>query len=394
MKINYLIPVILAFFALTSCKNDDETTVKPRVTGSIGGDITTNTTYAKGDYVLDGPLLVKSGATLTIEAGTIITAKTDDSKTDYIFVEKGAKIIAVGTAAEPIVLTASVKKRSQWGGLLIIGDASIKTLAGATTGTSEFGAKQTYGGTVDTDNSGILKYVQVLYAGATTGIGVGEFNGFSFYAVGSGTVLENLVAANGGDDGFEFYGGTVSAKNLISYGNTDDSFDWEGGWKGQNNTNWFAYQKDLGNYGMEIEANSQNNTFFPVIKGITLKRADGTTPETAGTVQYDAIQFKAQGNGDFDNVKIVGYNTVGATGVRIQDVATNTDQVNGSKITLTNMNIDSAIPTTFQGLGAISVTFPSGKFTTNGSATGATLSAGNWSKIATEDGMVDTLSNL
>jgi hypothetical protein len=238
-----------------------------------------------------------------------------------------------------------------------------------------------YGGTNAAHNGGALRYVRVEYAGKKITDGTSEMNGFSFYSVGSGTILENLVSYKGADDGFEFYGGTVSARNLISYGNFDDSFDWQDGWKGQNNTNWYAYQVGTGNFGMEIEASNNNNAYWPVISNITLKRASGTITEGGSSAaEYDAIQFKKQGNGDFSNILIEGYTTSGATAVRIQDAGTNNDQVNGSKIKLTAVKINSGT-SQFAGVGTLSVTFPSGQYTTSTTATGASLTAGNWATV-------------
>ena len=390
MKIKFLTTTaILAMLTLSSCSNDEESTTG-LASGTIGGNITANTSYAKGNYTLDGALVVKNGATLTIAAGTTITAKDDDATTDYIMVEKGGKIMAEGTAAEPIIMTAASKIKGKWAGIVIFGDAPIVTTAGATTGTAEVGSAISYGGSNATDNSGSLKYVQVLYAGAKIGDGTQEFNGFSFYSVGSGTTLQNLVSAYGNDDGFEWYGGTVSATNLISYGNSDDSFDWEGGWKGQANSNWFAYQTGTGNFGMEIEANSQNNAFWPKISAITLKRNAGTVTEGgASAAEYDAIQFKKEGNGEFTNVKIAGYNGASATGVRIQDANTNTNQVNGNKIVLKEMNITTTT-TNYAGAGVVVVAFPVANFTTDNAATGATFTAGAWTIV---EG-VNTLANL
>ena len=207
-------------------------------------------------------------------------------------------------------------------------------------------------------------------------------NGFSFYAVGSGTVLENLVAYKGADDGFEFYGGTVSAKNLVSYGNTDDSFDWQDGWQGQANTNWFAYQTGAGNFGMEIEAKSVNNLFFPKVSNITLRRAAGTVTEAAGSVEYDAIQFKKDGNGEYSNVVISGFTTTGSVAVRIQEAATNTNQVAGGKIKMLNVKVaDAATPLTGTGAAGFTVAFPTGNFTTSTTATGAALTPGAWAIV-------------
>ena len=77
------------------------------------------------------------------------------------------------------------------------------------------------------------------------------------------------MAYKGTDDGYEFFGGTVSASNLVSYGNYDDAFDWQDSWSGQNNSNWFAYQTSIGNFGMEIESSSNADNTAPKISGIT-----------------------------------------------------------------------------------------------------------------------------
>ena len=286
-----------------------------------------------------------------------------------------------GTAAQPIVLTESSAVPGSWGGIIMYGDAPINGSGGTTTRASEDGLNLMYGGTNPAHNGGTLRYVRVEYAGKKITDGTSEMNGFSFYSVGSGTILENLVSYKGADDGYEFYGGTVSGTNLISYGNFDDSFDWQDGWKGQNNSNWYAYQTGTGNFGMEIEASNNNNSYFPVVTNITLKRAAGTITEGGSSAaEYDAIQFKKQGNGDFSNILISGYTTSGATAVRIQDAATNTDQVNGSKIKLTAVKINDGT-SQFAGAGVISVTFPTGQYTTSTTATGANITTGAWATV-------------
>ncbi|MES2573900.1 MAG: hypothetical protein V4572_03065 [Bacteroidota bacterium] len=394
----------IAFLSLvfTSCSSSDDDNTTTPGTGDITGDITTSKTYTKGTYTLSGTVRVKSGVTLTFEAGSVITADATTGA-DALLVEKNGILNIAGTAGEPVVFTEKSKTPGSWGGIIIFGDAPIvsgKTVDGTpiTTATSEDGTNIIYGGSNATHSSGSLKYVRVEYAGKKILDGNSEMNGFSFYAVGSGTVLENLVAYKGADDGFEFYGGTVSAKNLISYGNTDDSFDWQDGWQGQANTNWYAYQTGAGNYGMEIESKSVNNAFFPKVSNITLRRAAGTPTETAGSVEFDAIQFKKDGNGEYSNIVISGYTntvtsgatTTNAVAVRIQEAATNTNQVTGGKIKILNIKIGNSTPETGTGAAGFTVAFPVGNFTTNNAATGATLTAGAWAIV---DG-VDLLSNL
>ena len=382
--------ISLTFLSLifASCSSSDDDTVTPPPTGSgeITGDITASKTYIKGTYTISGTVRVKKDVTLTFEAGSVITADATNGP-DALLVEKDGKLIVAGTAAEPVVFTEKSKTPGSWGGIIIFGDAPIvsgKTAEGAaiTTATSEDGTNIVYGGSNATHSSGSLKYVRVEYAGKKILDGNSEMNGFSFYAVGSGTVLENLVAYKGADDGFEFYGGTVSAKNLISYGNTDDSFDWQDGWQGQANTNWYAYQTGAGNFGMEIEAKSVNNAFFPKVSNITLRRAAGTATEASGSVEYDAIQFKKEGNGEYSNIVISGFTTAGAVAVRIQEATTNTNQVTGGKIKILNVKVDdAATPLTGTGATGFTVAFPTGNWTTSTTATGAALTPGAWAIV-------------
>lgn len=366
----------------TGCSEDDDETIttKTPVEGEISGELTSNKTFVFGNYTLKGIVKVKSGVTVTFDSGSTITATASDGSVDALVVENGGKLIINGTAAEPVVFTEVSKTPGSWGGIIMYGDAPIVGANGVTSAVSEDGLALPYGGSNSAHNGGSLKYVRVEYAGKKITDGTSEMNGFSFYSVGSGTVLENLVSYKGADDGYEFYGGTVSLKNAISYGNYDDSFDWQDGWRGQANSNWYAYQTGTGNFGMEIEAKSVNNSFWPIVSGITLKRAAGTLTEN-GSAEYDAIQFKKQGNGEYSNILVEGYTNASAVVCRIQDSATNSDQVTGGKIKLTNVKINGATPQT--GAGAdFTISFPANNFTTNTTATGASLTTGAWSTVS------------
>lgn len=209
-------------------------------------DITTNTTWkAENTYVLKGFIHVANGATLTIEPGT--TVKGDfNTLGASLFILRGAKINAVGRADAPIVFTSSraagQRQPGDWGGLIIVGNATINrsgveieiegtnTASGTTSGTNY---KVVYsGGTTDTDNSGELRYVRVEFAGFAPSIN-NELNSFTFAAVGSGTKLSFLQSLAGLDDAFEFFGGTVDATNLVSYESGDDHFDMSEGYRGR-----------------------------------------------------------------------------------------------------------------------------------------------------------------
>ncbi len=390
-KTKFLAFAAIASLIFASCSDDDSTetpTPTPPASGEITGTYTENETFVYGNYTLSGIVKVNPGVTLTFDAGSTITC--DNATGDNaLVVLNGGKLVINGTADAPVVFTEVSKIPGSWGGIIMYGDAPINALGGVATALSEDGNSITYGGSNAAHNGGALHYVRVEYAGAKLGDGTKENNAFTFYSVGSGTVLDHLVAYKGADDGYEFFGGTVSASNLVAYGNYDDSFDWQDGWQGQNNSNWYAYQTGKGNFGMEIEASNNNNTYGPKVSNITLKKASGTPTESDSDVQVDAFQFKKEGNGIYDNIIIDGYGTytVGATSylgaaVKIQDANTNTNQVNSGKLKLTNVKVTNTTQVTPIGAtGSIIVNFPSGNWTTNNAATGATISGGAWTTV-------------
>ncbi|WP_312993076.1 hypothetical protein [Chryseobacterium flavum] len=364
-----------------------ETVVTPGTT-DLEGVISKDTVFKKGNYKLRGVVKVMNGATLTIEAGATFTV--DTSVTSGLVVLQDGKINAVGTAAEPIVFTTSTKTPGDWGGITLYGNAPIKAVNGNTSAFSEDGNNVKYGGNDAASNSGVMKFVRVEYAGKKIGDGTSETNSMTFYAVGSGTILENLVTYKGTDDGYEFFGGTVSAKNIVSYGNYDDSFDWQDAWSGQENTNWYAFQTGTGNFGMEIESSGNVDNTAPKISNITLIRNAGTNPESANSAEISAIQFKKQGTGIFSNVYISGYKNTGsqkAYAVLIQDDATNLSQVAAGKVKvepLTYLNSDNP------GVWGYAQTNGGKTFTNAATVTKVSLVPGAW---ATVDG-VNLLAGL
>jgi hypothetical protein len=348
--------------------------------GTITGTITKDLTIKKGTYYIQGLVRVVDGVKLTIEPGATFYAKTD--VTSGLIILKGAKAYIEGTAAEPIVFTTESKKPGDWCGITIYGDAPIKANGGGSTATSEDGLNQIYGGTDVGSNSGVYRYLRIEYGGKKIGDGTSEFNNITFYAVGSGTIVENIVSYKGTDDGVEFFGGTVSAKNFISYGNFDDSFDWQDGWYGQDNSNWFAYQTGTGNFGMEIESSNNADANFPKVAGVTLIRATGTNPETAGSSEISAIQFKKHGNGKFTNVYIEGYKNTGgkqAYPVLIQDSPTDISQVIANKVLVSPINV---VNSDNAGVWGYTFTSTAPKTITNSTTvTKVAITGGNWSTV-------------
>ena len=203
--------------------------------GSIDSDMALDSNII---YLLNGSLSVESGAKLTIPAGTLIIANADSGmETDtYIVVKKGAEIDIQGTANAPVVMTSTDQSPGDWGGLVILGDATTTEGIDATAEVGGF----TYGGSNDNDSSGSISYLIINYAGAQIN-SESQYNGLTLYAVGSGTVIENIAILNGTDDGVEFFGGTVSASNFYLENNEDDAVDWTEGWNGTLTNTYVSY---------------------------------------------------------------------------------------------------------------------------------------------------------
>ncbi|WP_281232348.1 hypothetical protein [Flavobacterium gelatinilyticum] len=201
-------------------------------TNIIAGTIDKDTRLVKRNtYHLVGVVYVTNNATLTIEPGTVI--RGDDKTCGTLVITNGAKIMAEGLETDPIVFTSENEKNNRkpgdWGGIIILGKAPINTLGGIHT--LPFDLDPTlnhYGGQDPEDNSGILKYVRIEYAGRKLSASK-ELNGLSLAGVGRKTVLNNIQISFSNDDSFECYGGDLNMSNLISYRTTDDDFDFTQG---------------------------------------------------------------------------------------------------------------------------------------------------------------------
>ena len=213
-------------------------TAGPKV-AKISANITASRTlYADTTYVLSGYVKVQNGATLTVQPGTTIVGDSTVLGSS-LWILRGAKIQAVGTAAAPIVFTsqrsAGSRKPGDWGGIIIIGNGIInRTGSTITTEGGAAGQAENYaGGTDNNDNSGTLRYVRIEFAGFDVSNGGGqELNSLSSYAVGRGTTYEYIESVSGLDDSFEWWGGAVDGRYLVSYESGDDHFDWTEGYVG------------------------------------------------------------------------------------------------------------------------------------------------------------------
>jgi len=314
MKLNKLLILFLSAIILTNCTSDDTADIVINInnggTGTggavnISGVYTENLTLdANTEYIINGPLLMSRGTTLTIPAGTTLKAQPVGVNA-YIAIQQGARINALGTQSEPIVLTsaASDPKSGDWGGLIILGNAPINsTAAGSTdTATSEVG-QLSYGGNVPGDDSGDISYLRIEYAGGAID-GNAELNGLSLYAVGNGTSIDHVQIYLGSDDGVEFFGGTVNIDFISVVGAEDDSVDWTEGYRGTL-TNVYVEQLASadGDSGFEMDG---FNTDFSLEDTSLLSRPTVTNVSIVGNNDNSrAFRVRAGSGGIFTNVTI------------------------------------------------------------------------------------------
>lgn len=263
-------------------------------TGEKGFTIKENHTIRKGTYVLKGWVYIKDGATLTIEPGTII--KGDKATKAAIIAERGGKLVAKGTASEPIIFTSNQAKGSRkpgdWGGIILCGRAKNNNdnVAGMPI---EGGPTSTHGGNNDDDNSGVLSYVRVEFAGTPFATDQ-EINGVTFGSVGRGTQVDHVQVSYSGDDSFEWFGGSVNAKYLVAYHGWDDDFDTDYGYSGKLQfllgvRSPFIADQSLSN-GFESDNNANGTTDEPytkaVFSNVTLIGPIGQATDFANTTQY------------------------------------------------------------------------------------------------------------
>ena len=164
-------------------------------------EITGEYTLPKGTYILKGWCYIVKGAKLTIEPGTII--KGDKALKSSLIVEPGGQLFAQGTAKSPIVFTSNSapgnRKPGDWGGLIICGN-------GVNNKTKQIieGGPRTEHGAVngpgkEDDNSGVLSYVRVEFAGYPFDTDQ-EINGITFGSVGNGTKVDHVQVSYSNDD--------------------------------------------------------------------------------------------------------------------------------------------------------------------------------------------------
>ncbi len=311
MKKNFLV-IATVFFAgaltMTSCTKEEEkeeetTVVVDDSTVEVTSNITEDTEWTKDKvYILTTRVAVESGATLTIQAGTVIKGRAGSAtNATALLVAKGAKIMANGTADEPIIMTSEADPITSgtiasptlpadldglWGGLIVLGNAPVSADAASVQieGIPDSDPNGLYGGSDSLDNSGVITYVSVRHGGANIGAG-NEINGITLGGVGAGTVIENIEVVANQDDGVEFFGGSVSAKNVLVWNNGDDALDTDQAWSGT-----------VDNFVV----------INPGDEALELDGGEGTFNREQTFVNGTVYAFDAQGLADLDDKDAIG----------------------------------------------------------------------------------------
>lgn len=288
----------------------------------LPNEILTNIKLKKNKtYLIQGGVFVRNGATLKIKQGARIVA----DQGAFLVIDKGGKINAKGTATNPIVFTSAQpegqRKRGDWGGLIFNGNAPVNCGSTAGGACSGEGGTGFYGGNNPTDNQGLMRYVRVEYGGFPISPD-NELNCIAFQGVGSGTVIEYVEALNGGDDGFEWFGGTVNGKHLVSVGSSDDSFDFTFGWRGKVQFGLIQQRADgpsIADRGFEGDNNEFNFELTPRSApqwaNVTVIGDPNATFE--GSTQ--GMEMRRGVSGQFRNIIVMGFKR---EGLRITDDST------------------------------------------------------------------------
>jgi hypothetical protein len=316
---------IIALAALStsiSCSSDDDGPIVPDpdpVNNKLSGQITTDMTLTNDViWELDGRVTVTSGATLTIQEGTIIKAYAgQEASAALLLIARGAKIQANGSASKPIIFTSiadnialgqtsgtnlTENDRGLWGGVVVLGKAkaslSGNALENQIEGIPASDTNGLYGGNDDADSSGSINYISIRHGGTSIGEG-NEINGLTLGSVGTGTSISNVEVVANVDDGIEWFGGSVNVTNAIVWACGDDALDIDEAFSGTV-TNAVAILGDISDHAMEIDgpAGALEGRF--TLNNITLI---GNTNTENG--EYADLRERAMGS--INNLYAVGF---------------------------------------------------------------------------------------
>jgi len=294
-------------------------------------------------YVLDGFVFVNDGQTLTIEAGTVIQGMSGEgSAASALVIARGGTIQAIGTAVDPIIFTfegdagnTNPSTRGQWGGLIILGKASLNSTPGETAieGIPTTETRGLYGGSDDSDNSGTLTYVSIRHGGTNIGAD-NEINGLTLGGVGAGTTIDYVEIVANKDDGIEWFGGTVNGSHLLSVFCADDGLDYDEGYRGANQFVIVHQDPSPGNAdrGGEHDGGTDPETAMPYATPIFFNVT------SIGNSGSRALTFRDNAGGEYHNSIFSGY----SKGIDIEFLK-DQDQHSSKQFTDNNLKLENNV---------------------------------------------------
>jgi len=338
--------VLVSIFTITviglflSCSSDNNDIIPTddgdqEVNTKLTGQITEDKTLTNDEiWEIEGRVTVTNGATLTIEAGTIIKAFAGSgANASTLIIARGAKIMANGTASNPIIFTSvadniqlgqtaggnlNENDRGLWGGLIVLGNAKISVLGNSSeTQIEGIPASDTnglYGGNDNADNSGVINYVSIRHGGAEIGEG-NEINGLTLGGVGSGTSISNVEVVGNVDDGIEFFGGAVNVSNALVWAQGDDGLDIDQAYSGTI-SNSVVIEGDISDHGLEIDGPEGALEGSFTLDGITLIG-------NLITENGEYADFRSNAMGTVKNVYARGFKTSSDVELDNDGIATN-----------------------------------------------------------------------
>jgi len=302
----------------TSGTKTFQVTVAGKQIIEISGNITTPVTWTEDKiYRLNGFVRVQAGGKLTIEPGTIVIGDRESKGT--LIVQMGGQIFADGTAEKPIIMTSErapgLREPGDWGGLVICGKAKNNvTEATGEPVELEGGYGGFHGGNDDNDNSGVVRFVRIEYAGVPINPNE-EVNSLTMGSVGKGTVIEYVQCSYGLDDAFEWFGGSVDHKHLIAYRGLDDDWDVDLGYSGRVQFGLSIRGASLadqsGSNGFEVDNNGAGSNAEPFTSGVFANMTvigAKKTRETPISLQFQhAAQLRRNSRISIYNSFLTGY---------------------------------------------------------------------------------------
>jgi hypothetical protein len=288
-------------------------------------------------YELQGTVVVGPGATLVIEAGTRIEG--DPATRGALVVGIGGNLIARGTPLEPIVFTcsAAVKTPGCWGGIAMAGLSPLNNGV-ITGGNVECPVKGhaaipgDYGGCLQQDSSGVLRYVRIEYAGMAPS-GGSPVPALALLGVGSGTLVESIQIHAAAGAGVFVSGGYVNLRGIAVTAPGADGLSWNDGWHGRAQSlyvqleNGAAGGVGVRGWNMDAGATMIGQRSDPVLSQVTVV---GSASSAAGILLENGTAA------EIANTIVVG---VGGPGLDIQG-AESCDQANGAGTPSINVHHD------------------------------------------------------